>query len=91
MRSEVALDRHTRSVEEQSTVHYEQFRKLKQRAVPRIGIDNQLAVRNMLRKRERVTSRASVLAFRATGPKLGELFDGSEKLVGMTSTPTHGK
>ncbi len=36
-------------------------------------------------------NRASALAFRATGPKLGELFDGSEQLVGITSTPTYSR
>ena len=36
-------------------------------------------------------NRANALVFRAAGPKLGELFDGSEQLVGMTSTPTYSR
>jgi hypothetical protein len=34
-------------------------------------------------------NRANALAFRATGPKLGELFDGAEQLIGVTSTPAY--
>jgi len=36
-------------------------------------------------------NRATSLAFRATGPKLGELFDGSQQLVGVTSTPAYSR
>ncbi|SRR5258706_8364174 len=36
-------------------------------------------------------NRVSTFAFRATGPRLGELFDGSEQLVGVTSTPAYSR
>ena len=72
--------------------------RLKSQARPRSGAQPDLyriyqldQIIDVVKSAATGTSRASVLAFRATGPKLSELFDGSEQIVGMTSIPTYSR
>ena len=70
--------------------------RLKSQARPRSGAQPDVyriyhldLITDVVKSAATGTSRVSGFTFRATGPKLGELFDGSEQLVGMTSTPTY--
>jgi hypothetical protein len=72
--------------------------RLKTQARPRSGAQPDLhriyhldLITDVVKSAATDTSRVSGFAFRAAGPKLGELFDGSEQLLGITSTPTHAR